>query len=357
MILFSDGFDKYSDDQDLLSHWTNVNTSIVYAPTEGVRGGGAMKFNQDDVAISTNFAPVENSGIRKVRIAFWFKSTIQSDDYIMRLVGKTAGNTNRYHMLRTTAGGVFYLTTSDASYAVTTLYNGNINVCDGDWHFIEILIDNTDHNDWDAWIKIDGVLDLVLPTGPVTSYDANGDQMDHMYRIDFFGTNGASTWLDDVLVWDDTGGPDAFTGELDGAWFIHSSGVDGAGTHSDGTPVGAATNHEAVDEGPYHDGDISYNSLVNIGDKDTFTVEDLPANVTDIRTVLPKVVGSAQPAATVTLGGYILSGATSAQTANKQLVSDHKRTVFGEAAVDPNTGAAWTPANFNAAEFGYEKIA
>lgn len=104
-----------------------------------------------------------------------------------------------------------------------------------------------------------------------------------------------------------------------------------------------------------YDGDTTYNSDATIGNKDLFDVTDLAFTPTAVYAVQAVMCYRKDDVATRTIRSNVKSGATSATGATVGVPSSYVVTadIFE---TDPNTGAAWTVANVNAAQLGYETV-
>ncbi|MGH8520136.1 MAG: hypothetical protein ACREU9_01560 [Gammaproteobacteria bacterium] len=154
---------------------------------------------------------------------------------------------------------------------------------------------------------------------------------------------------DDVYICDGTGSAPNNT-------FLGDSRVDyvaptGAGTTTQltrgGTDSGA--NWSQVDEAAPND-DTDYNEHATVGNKDTYAFADIthtPTTIFGIQVLAhaKKDDAGAKSIATVTRSTSDFDGATQALSTSYLYYSDIR-------AVDPNTSAAWTKVNLNAAEHG-----
>lgn len=163
-----------------------------------------------------------------------------------------------------------------------------------------------------------------------------------------------------LAIWDDTNvSPTAFTGILPD-FRIGRLLPTGPGSITQGTPIGAASNWEAVDD-PFRAGGSDYVQFTTNGHKDLYTYEDLPPNVTSVLSII------AQPAAYSTgtrpakiraeaKSGAATSFVESEQTLQTGALDNLVSSFTLEIPLNPETSVSWTPAEVNAAEFGVSAV-
>lgn len=176
--------------------------------------------------------------------------------------------------------------------------------------------------------------------------------------LHFSGTTSVN--VSHLVIWDDTNvNPTAFTGILPD-FRIGRLLPTGPGSSTQGLPVGAATNWEAVDD-PFRTGSSDYVQFDINGQKDLYVYEDLPVNVTSILSII------AQPAAYSTgtrpakIRAHAKSGASESFSESDQALQtgalDNSISSYTlEIPFNPATAVAWTPAEVNAAEFGVSAV-
>jgi hypothetical protein len=126
----------------------------------------------------------------------------------------------------------------------------------------------------------------------------------------------------------------------------------GAGSSAAWTPVGAATNQEAVDDSPDVDDDATYNHTGSAGARDLFLVADLPAQASVVSMVVHNVVARKDEAGERHIKQSLRENSVTADGADISL-SDNYKNYQHAFATAPDT-TAWTPAKVNAAEIGYK---
>lgn len=123
----------------------------------------------------------------------------------------------------------------------------------------------------------------------------------------------------------------------------------------DWTPSSGTTNFSRVNEATV-DGDTSYISSATPGQIDLYDFADLSSAPSTIHAVQTTVIARKDDATARTIRSKVKSGATTGNGVTTGLGTSYTpiRDIF---TTDPNTSAAWTGANFNAAQVGVEEVA
>lgn len=165
-------------------------------------------------------------------------------------------------------------------------------------------------------------------------------------------TGGPTLDFDDLYVLDTTG-----AAPLSG--FLGDCRVDAlyptaAGANTGWTPS-AGANWDCVNETAPND-DTDYTSAATVGVTDTFVIPDAPVPGSTIYGVQHCLSAKKMDAGAAAIAPMIRASGTDYPGAN--LNPGTAYAVLQQiAAVNPATGAQWTEAGFNAAEFGYRKTA
>lgn len=347
-LLFHDSCDLYASNDDILSRWDSANTSgdnWQFVPNGGVKGGGALRCQVDDIGLRKRIRPVGGSE-KLTRVAFWFKSTDKLNDTILFFEDSALA---RFNHLTTNTTGRLQLSRSGSSTTFGVII-GATDVCDGNWHFIEITLKTS--SPYERTIKVDGVVDA---TSDVITGIATTTLLNHCDRLIFTAPDMNGADFDDIIVWDDN--PGGLTGTLSsGAPYFAVSNVNGAGSSSDFTANNAPTNHEAVDDLNINDADTTYVESGTAGHKDLYQTTDLPAAVQNIIAVTTVAFVRTEAASEASMKLKLLSSTSEVDSADFLINGDEYKPIFNQWDVDPNTGAAWTVAGLNAAEIGMEIV-
>lgn len=110
-----------------------------------------------------------------------------------------------------------------------------------------------------------------------------------------------------------------------------------------------------VDDGT-SDGDTTYNQTSTVGDESRHGCEDLPSYITDVLAVGALAVLRKTDATAREARVLLNSGGTESLGTTITLTTSYAGSRIAVLETDPNTSAAWTVANVNAVEVGYEVV-
>jgi hypothetical protein len=211
----------------------------------------------------------------------------------------------------------------------------------GSWYYIEakfVLHDTTGS----VTVKVDGTTVLSL-----TNVDTRNAGTPLVNGVRYETSGGATTDYCDLYVADTTG---TTNNDFLGDTRVRELYPNGAGTYTDFTPS-AGSNYQAVDE-TAQDGDTTYVQSSTVGHKDTYAYTDLATSPT-IKGARLLLLAKKDDAGARSIAPTVKSGATEDDGTTAALSTSY---VYYSKIweTDPNTSAAWTAANLNAAEFGVE---
>jgi hypothetical protein len=224
------------------------------------------------------------------------------------------------------------------------------------WHFIELKFAiNNSISTGDVILYVNGSNVLQLANGTNTRATANNYVTGYRFNgaVPAFGSAGDSVWaIDDHYLLDLTGSTN--NAPLGNCRVItlrpNGNGNSSQWVGSDGNSV---NNYQQVDDptGPF-DFDSTYNESGNVGDKDTYSFDDLPATTNTVFGVQSNIFAKKTDTGTRTINHVTRIGGTDYDaTATGDLTSGYLdyRTVMD---VKPSDGTAWTVSDINNAEFG-----
>lgn len=356
-LLFVDGFDAYSSTSgdDYLTRWTGIDNSsnlIQWDSTGGRFGGGALvlRDNFTDSLTVLFMHPATATATTTICVGFWFKTD----------GGYTELSQNFGEFSYPTAGSaVGKLIINGGKLGIreaggTTIYTGATNICDNQWHWVEVRTTWVTGTGGSAEIWVDGLQDAVY--SGVDMLDAGtGAFSQWIFRT----TNGqaADIYIDDLVIYDDSSGP--LSGDITassdfpiGPLKIETQSPTSTGSNANFTPSTTDANYLLVDDA-VSDGDATYVESETVGDVDTHNFASLSSTgVQSIIGVVANITARYNGLnATYTQAVAVSSGSTansnSYQMTGGYLSYQH---MFG---YDPATSTRWTTAGLDAAEFGY----
>lgn len=239
-------------------------------------------------------------------------------------------------------------TPDDTKYETVSAAGAGLSA--GAWHHVGLAIG--DAPGINAWLKfyVDGALALAVYglaiDVEIDNFYFGGDQ-----PLNLYGGWGNGAYFDDVYVDVDTVG-DGPLGPPPARRF-YLLRPTAAGSLTQWTPVGAATNFDAIDD-TAPDGDATYVFATALGKRDLYPVAAAPAlpiGHTISAVCVTAVARKADPAMTAALRLVAAHGQT-ALSDDKALTAAYAN-VTHRFVTDP-AGQPWTPEEVDACEFGYE---
>lgn len=160
--------------------------------------------------------------------------------------------------------------------------------------------------------------------------------------------------FDDLYVCDNAG---AQCNDFLGDTRICAQFATADGAHSDFMPLGGGDNYEEIDDNPPDD-DTSYNFSSTPTDRDSFVMEDLPIGAAGVIHAVCAVMDHRKDdAGTRTIEPSVRIGGVDYDGDGKNTPNDYAFHTMYAWEVSPATLAAWSSAEVNGAELGYELTA
>jgi hypothetical protein len=345
-LLFLDSFDHYVT-ADFAEKWTTVTgaggATNIHA-TDGRRSSPCLRSNQDvggfpaGSAVSKTFAPADTTMIT----GFACKPDSVATDYPLFLIGD---NTNWHCGIYGAGAGLLNVRRGD-NYTGTVLGSTSAALPNGVYTYVEIKF--TIH---------DSAGVVVIKFNEFTVLNLSGVDTRNATAAGWtrlgYGTAGTMIRLDDLYVLDGSG--PAPHNDFLGDCRVDARYPTAEGASSAWTPLSGTDNALMVDE-TAPDDDTTYNSTSTVGATDTLVVQDAPVpgaalyGVQLCLSVKKSDAGTCAVAPVVRHSGTDYPGtAVNPTTSYAYVVAPY--------GTNPGTGAAWTEAGFNAAEFGYKRTA
>ena len=329
-IIFTDSFDSYAASGDLTKKWQVVQSPWTWVAGAGRFGGGAAQSNGG--ATGKLLAPQGIITTTSNACGFWFKISAPpaATSVIFGLVDGTGAILADYFQL-TTAGQLQIETPFGANATSPMVVTDNV------YHWFEWRTDADRRN-----LYLDNISQF-------TYSDAHGVTGS---TFGFQAPPGVAMTIDDVVYYDSTAGaptPNA-------SYPISSRQISVLRPVSDGacnfaTLSSGSTHFNLVNEASPDT--TSYCEDGTSGHQDLFNMSALGYTPASITGVMANVYLQTGVPGTISNQIVCKSGATT--TASSSAVTPNtyfnRQVAFN---VDPNTGAAWTPAGLAAAQFGYK---
>lgn len=330
-IVFCDSFDSYSATTDLSKKWGNAGSGVTFGSTTGRFGGGAVNLSNSTqgTGVTTRSATFNST---KLSLAFWLKiqSSISSLAWMFGQ-SSTPGNLWRVGF----SGSAMFLANSNQTASAV----GTINVCDNAWHWIELQIQQGANPNK---LYVDGTLDINSSTNlwAATAVD----------RLQINGSgNPGGIYFDDLIAWDDASPGLQYSSIPIGSKRIAVIRPNGDVSGVQFVPNTGSTNYTQIDEVAADNSD--YVSSQTSGDKDLYEYENLPFLPSSITAAVVNSAVENSTAGNINFKNVCKSGATESDGPST-LTPASLTTNQTPYETDPNTAAAWTKANLDAAQFG-----
>lgn len=355
-LLYSDSFDL----QDAPLRWVVSGTvgDIAYTTPTRFGSGKAITLSAT-TSINVNLTilrafPASASIYTGAAIQAGLEAANSSNDYTANLFGiYTNGGTNgQLYIRRLTSNAIAAYrgdpnNGSSGSPSGTMIAVSPAGVLDGNWHYIEVFA-SIHATTGQLVVKINGntVINFTgntLNTGVVTTIDAI------RFRTGkYVASPNAPISIDDFYVCDATGSTNnTFLGDVR----VQSLVPNAAGTHTQLTPTGAASNYANVGEIPYNN--ATYNASPTVGQRDTYGLSNLAASTTtvlgmqSVAHMQKSDAGTANAKVALLSGGGLYYDATQSLSTSVIAYTQMRQT-------DPATAIAWTVAGANGLEAGME---
>lgn len=352
-ILWAESMDKFASNDIITDQvgWAGntINPGSITG-SAGRFGGNAYTANPDlgdQLRIPLSGAGMSGSTLI-IGMAVRFGSdevNVQGHSNFLNVFTAATGG-SRHVSLGLTAAGGFILTPAGTTTA-NSQYSGPSVVYFGVWHWLECKFSLLDAGSFE--VKVDGA---TVFSGSADLRDGTGDTstISHLRLggIRDGGVGATAMRYSDIIIADGSGSApwNDFFGDLR----IESKVPDADGATAAWTPL-SSTNVSNIDDalGAYDD-DTTYISSATVDQiNDSSHANHVLTDVTTIHFVQMSALIRNDGATNARV--RIKSGATVSETADITLSTAYQwRNLL--ALVDPNTSAAWTLANINAAEFG-----
>jgi hypothetical protein len=333
-LLFVDGADHYAT-ADGLKKWNAFGTGVTINSSAGRRGGGAIA-----LAGSTRFVDKQlPSNYATLIVGYAFDAGGGSNTAMLKILD---GATIHVALFLTAANAIAAYR-GDLTTLLGTSANGVVPVSGYFYIEAKVLISDTVGT---VTVRVNGVAVLTL-TGLDTRNAGNASATG--FRI--MGTS-ATSLVDDIYANDTSGG--APQNDFLGDCRIDTLFPNADGSNSAWTPSTGTDHYALVDESTPNTTD--YVETSGVGNKDTWNFQNLSAITGTIYGVQVSSAALKDDAGARSIANTVKSGATNADGAT-QALSTSQLYYMDIWATDPNTAAAWTEANVNAAEFGVKLAA
>lgn len=352
-LLFVDGVDSYTADTDILSKWDGVDTTdITFGSTLGRFGNGGFRMTDDVTHLQKN---IPLTGATATTDELMVSISIKTenfppttDDLIIQFVSPE--NTDQICLAMSSAGTLNVRRGGSSSSPLIGSSSGG--VMQDKWQRVEMMVVIADSPNGSVKVVVDGVTEIDLSSidTKATSGDTDGSTM-----VQFGGPNTSGGWLlDDFVIHVSSGdAPTALLGDLE----VQTLRPNGTGDRNESTAVGAATRYQAVDETGVNDGDTTYVSMSNAGDRDLYAAENLTGSPTTVHAVVVNNVCRTDGSDSREITAFVKENVTEGQAATKTVPNGAGYlTVQSYFPENPDTAAAWSASEVDGMQIGQKVV-
>jgi hypothetical protein len=351
MLLFMDGFDKYGATADMTvggRGWTNADTThFTFDATGGRWGAGALKCTEDATANDFKTGTLGNSAGDEAHVAF----NIFSDGIIASQVMcciKRGSNADQAQ-IGVDSNKKLYASGYDASGYGAIVTESVASLHDSTDHHVEIHYKAANSGGF-AKVWVDNVLVIDF------SGDTLGSASSWNWGQIVLGGIGGNTWIDDVVVWQETsGGVTLFNPSHLGPHRIETLTPAAEGTSAQFTPQSGSNNAAMVDDVGTPNGTDYVDTGTTPGNLDLYTHNTLSGAPTAIYAVSQTSIGFKSGNDTATIRHqYEVSGTTNE---SGDIDSGIGSTTARKSYLGQFNGGSWSVANITSLQIGMKLTA
>jgi hypothetical protein len=347
-LLFCDSFDHYATG-DLVRKWGTVITGSLGSSTIGA---AAARTGSNGLVGSWNISATSSYPIVTVAPT---TSAAGVCGMAMRFTAYPSGaNTRLFAILDQTAqenlwvnintDGTLNLRATGLLGTTTATLALNI------WHFVELKFTIGNSPNGSAELRLNGAAVLTVSgvdTQATTSTTFRGLQIGPWQG----GTGALTMHYDDVYLCDQSGSNADFLGDIQvNAHLPNANGAFSQWTRSTGTDQ-----YATIDDMPSPNDDTDYNESITSGHLDTVSVANLANPGAEIRAIQHCFIARKVDTGTAAISPAVRHGTTNYLGTGVGLPIGYQtfRACYDS---NPGTSAAWTETEFNAAEYGYQRV-
>jgi len=336
-LIFVEGWDDIPGQSMSLKGWSGTNVTV--AGNGQFATYGSLTFG-NNTAMFKDFPNTDPTII----VGFYLKNVggfpnaydrfieLWGDNGTTRHLTLACGPDGQFHVYLDTVGGTLLGSTGTPYWPVSG------SACYVEW---KVLISDTVGT---VDLQINGVNVLSL-----TNQDTkNGGTNSYINRLMLVGVSGDNVAFDDIYVANTQG---SINNDFLGPCHVETQFPDVEGSTIQYTPSTGTDNSATIDENPASSAD--YNSNGTPGNFDLLGFPDLPGTPSSVFGVQLTTFAAKSDTGTIQYRHRVLNNGQTATGPDiaPNTTYDHKTTMFE---ADPDGGGAWTVADVNAAEFGYE---
>jgi hypothetical protein len=341
-LVLTEGFDLFSAFPN--GGWTS--TGLTPTIVTGRITGTAAQVPVANSFVSGLTKPL-SPNLTSIVVGFAWQMTTLGETALQRIVGLIESGSEQIG-LRVNSAGRLLLTRGGTTVVTST----NVVVAINTWYYIELKIKFGSGVLGSYALRVNGSAVTGMPDVAATNTISTANSFINAINL----VNGQSgeagsnvqRFDDGYLLSNDAVGLTDFLGDCR----VVSPLPNGAGSNTAFTKTGAQpTNWQSVNEST-PDSDTTYVSSSTVGQVDTYAYANLPSSTSTVLAVVSRYFLRKDDAGARTVTTHVRSGGSEADATGS--VAPSTTYAFAEQVMETNpvSSAAWTPADFNAAEFG-----
>lgn len=354
-LVFVDGFDPYGSNADLAGKWDVLEdlTDNIFEAAGGRFGGGCIALGDDDEWL-IKYIPLAGTAASTDELFVGFSvkfgtlASVANSVFLLLSNTGTTGSTisdDSNVNLRFT-GNVLQLRRQN-----TVLTTGTFEFQTGVWYRIEVKL--VVGNSGLAQVRVNGTLDIDFSGDTYNSGTAGVRAVQFGHHAS--STSSLQTRIDDVVVWTSAGAaPTSWLGDLR----IQTLLPNADGDTNNGTPSSGSDHYAMVDEAGAPDGDSTYVSAGTAGDIELYGIQNLGVTPDAVHAVALNLQSRTDGTTPRKVAPLAKSGATQGEGVARDVpmgaAYKTSQSIFTE---NPDTSAAWTGSQVDAAQFGWKVAA
>lgn len=335
-LIFWDGMDSYSTYSEMLKRWTS-NSGGGWGSTDGRFSGGAFNATFSGYILKTLASSVATAGT--LNFAFWFKTGAGTQSGFVQF-DTTGGGGGGQQMFNTNSSGQPVLYKLGSGTAIIT---GSTNICDGQYHWVEVTVTLQTSATGSAQMWVDGI-----SQGSVSStVTLNGASWSPVTGIRFGNGSSTTTYFDDVLVWDATGS--FFNTTNIGPQKISTLKPSGDSTPLQFTPDTGTTHYSQITGGFSNAHYVQDGSTGNV---DMYTYPSLGYTPATVRAVIANMYAQNPGTGTPSLIPKLKTSSTTVSGTTITLSSGGVNNLYSQVWYQDATNTNWTASTVNSSTVG-----
>lgn len=341
-LLFMEGFDWSSTGSELSKRWSNNGVDAV---NEGRGGNNAVVMDRQTAGSQGGYLwkVLPSSGDTIIVGAAVYVNGNSTGGLSSQMIGIGEGTTVAHSAIAIDGNGYIIFKVGDV-----TVYTSNERCPVGEWHYLELKAKI--HSSTGYAIVRKNEKEIINLTNINTRNGGTGTPNSIFLHVAWNLFNNDTFRADDIYVCDTTGSNNnSFLGDVS----VKLLRPTEDSTPLTWTPSTGTSHFEMINDNPYSAADY-ITGTTNIGDRDTFGLEDLTSTPAIIYGIGLTTIADKTDSGDASLKHFVTSSSQEFLSSATTLSFGSTNTLNDIIETDPNTGSLWTKANLNNAKVGVQ---